>query len=72
MDSRKISQLNAARYKDAASASGKAAATGAWRQRRCSGMCYCTHSATWEHLSKVKIPGCDFDFTQLHPATQTH
>lgn len=30
-DSRKRSQLKAVKYKDAASASGKPAATGAWR-----------------------------------------
>lgn len=31
MDSRKVSQLKIAKYKNAASASGKSAATGAWR-----------------------------------------
>jgi len=31
VDSRKKSQLKAAKHKDAASASGKAAATGTWR-----------------------------------------
>lgn len=64
MDSRKISLLNAAQYKDAASA--KPAAPGAWRHRRRSGTHDCTHSVTWEHLSKAKM------WLWLHPTSSSH